>query len=418
MDQFRIHGGKALRGGVEAAGSKNATLPILAASLLADAPCRLTRVPNLRDTETFLTLLGEFGLRVERPVPREVVIDTSGAKTGVAPYDLVRTMRASVMVLGPLVTRFGKAQVSLPGGCAIGARPIDQHLKGLEAMGAEISLEDGYIEVKAKRLKGARISFDMVTVTGTKNLMMAASLAKGVTVLENAALEPEVSCLADLINQMGGRVSGAGTSIIEIEGVDRLGGYEVEVPPDRIEVGTFMIAGAITRGDVTIHRCVPEHVRSLTLRLRDAGLEVTEGNDWVKVLANGPLRPVNIKTAAYPGFPTDLQAQFMVLMTLAKGSCAITETIFENRFMHAAEIIRMGAKVVTEGRTAHLDGVKELTGAHVMATDLRASASLVLAGLAAKGDTIVRRVYHIDRGYERIEERLRTLGAEIERVSE
>jgi len=418
MDQFRIHGGKALRGGVEAAGSKNATLPILAASLLADAPCRLTRVPNLRDTETFLTLLGEFGLRVERPVPREVVIDTSGAKTGVAPYDLVRTMRASVMVLGPLVTRFGKAQVSLPGGCAIGARPIDQHLKGLEAMGAEISLEDGYIEVKAKRLKGARISFDMVTVTGTKNLMMAASLAKGVTVLENAALEPEVSCLADLINQMGGCVSGAGTSIIEIEGVDRLGGYEVEVPPDRIEVGTFMIAGAITRGDVTIHRCVPEHVRSLTLRLRDAGLEVTEGNDWVKVLANGPLRPVNIETAAYPGFPTDLQAQFMVLMTLAKGSCAITETIFENRFMHAAEIIRMGAKVVTEGRTAHLDGVKELTGAHVMATDLRASASLVLAGLAAKGDTIVRRVYHIDRGYERIEERLRTLGAEIERVSE
>jgi len=418
MDQFRIHGGKALRGGVEAAGSKNATLPILAASLLADAPCRLTRVPNLRDTETFLTLLGEFGLRVERPVPREVVIDTSGAKTGVAPYDLVRTMRASVMVLGPLVTRFGKAQVSLPGGCAIGARPIDQHLKGLEAMGAEISLEDGYIEVKAKRLKGARISFDMVTVTGTKNLMMAASLAKGVTVLENAALEPEVSCLADLINQMGGCVSGAGTSIIEIEGVDRLGGYEVEVPPDRIEVGTFMIAGAITRGDVTIHRCVPEHVRSLTLRLRDAGLEVTEGNDWVKVLANGPLRPVNIKTAAYPGFPTDLQAQFMVLMTLAKGSCAITETIFENRFMHAAEIIRMGAKVVTEGRTAHIDGVKELTGAHVMATDLRASASLVLAGLAAKGDTIVRRVYHIDRGYERIEERLRTLGAEIERVSE
>ena len=418
MDQFRIHGGKALRGGVEAAGSKNATLPILAASLLADSPCRLTRVPNLRDTETFLTLLGEFGLSVERPVPREVIIDTSGARTGVAPYDLVRTMRASVMVLGPLVTRFGEAQVSLPGGCAIGARPIDQHLKGLEAMGAEISLEEGYIDVKAKRLKGARISFDMVTVTGTKHLMMAAALAKGVTVLENAALEPEVSYLADLINQMGGRVSGAGTSIIEIEGVDRLGGYDVEVPPDRIEVGTFMIAGAITRGDVTIHRCVPEHVRSLTLKLRDAGLEVTEGNDWVRVLANGPIKPVNIKTAAYPGFPTDLQAQFMVLMTLAKGSCAITETIFENRFMHAAEIIRMGAKVVIDGRTAHLDGVEELAGAHVMATDLRASASLVLAGLAAKGDTIVRRVYHIDRGYERIEERLRTLGAEIERVSE
>jgi UDP-N-acetylglucosamine 1-carboxyvinyltransferase len=418
MDQFRIHGGKALRGGVEATGSKNATLPILAASLLADGPCRIRRVPNLRDTETFLELLAQFGIRCERTTPREISIDTTHAHSGTAPYDLVRTMRASVMVLGPLLTRFGEADVSLPGGCAIGARPIDQHLKGLEAMGAEIELKDGYIGARAKRLKGARILFDVVTVTGTKNLMMAAALAEGTTTLENAAQEPEVAMLADLLNQMGGQVRGAGTPIIEIEGVDRLGGFDVSVPPDRIETGTFMIAGAITGGDVTIHRCIPEHVRSLTLRLRDAGLEVTEGNDWVRVHANGPLKPVSVKTAAYPGFPTDLQAQFMTLMTLSGGACAITETIFENRFMHAAELIRMGANISIDGRTAHVTGVETLTGAHVMATDLRASASLVLAGLAAKGDTIVRRVYHIDRGYERIEERLRTLGAEIERVSE
>ncbi len=418
MDLFRIHGGKALRGGVEAAGSKNATLPFLAAALLASGPCRLRRVPVLRDTETFLKLLAGFGLRYERPAPREVLIDTSGVSSGTAPYELVRTMRASVMVLGPLLARFGEVRVSLPGGCAIGARPIDQHLKGFEAMGAEIKLEGGYIEARARRLRGARVSFDLITVTGTKNLMMAAALAEGETVLENAAREPEVVGLAEVLNRMGGRVRGAGTPVIEIEGVERLGGYEVDVPPDRIETGTFMIAGAITGGDVTVHRCVPEHVRSLTLRLRDAGLEVTEGNDWVRVHANGRPRPVDIKTAAYPGFPTDLQAQFMTLMTLAEGSCAVTETIFENRFMHAAELIRMGARIAIDGRTARLDGVDSLTAANVMATDLRASASLVLAGLAAKGDTIVRRVYHIDRGYERIEERLRTLGAEIERVSE
>jgi len=418
MEHFCIHGGKALRGGVEAAGSKNATLPILAASLLADGPCRIRRVPNLRDIETFLGLLSEFGVRFEQPVPREICIDTSNVGTGTAPYDLVRKMRASVLVLGPLLSRFGEANVSLPGGCAIGARPIDQHLKGLEAMGAVVELKDGYIGARAKRLKGARISFDLVTVTGTKNLMMAAALAEGVTTLGNVAQEPEVIVLADLLNQMGGRIRGAGTPNIEIEGVDRLDGFEVIVPPDRIETGTFMIAGAITGGDVTVHRCVPEHVRALTLRLRDAGLDVTEGNDWVRVHSNGPLKPVSVKTAAYPGFPTDLQAQFMTLMTLAGGKCAITETIFENRFMHAAELIRMGANITICGNMANVAGVEFLTAAHVMATDLRASASLVLAGLAAKGDTIVRRVYHIDRGYERIEERLRTLGAEIERVSE
>ncbi len=418
MDQFCIRGGKPLRGEVEVAGSKNATLPILAASLLAEGPCRISRVPCLRDTETFLNLLTEFGLRCEKKGAGVVEIDTSGARTGTAPYDLVRTMRASVMVLGPLLARFGHVRVSLPGGCAIGARPIDQHLKALELMGAEIELKEGYVNVRADRLRGVRILFDMITVTGTKNLLMAAALADGITVLENAAQEPEVVALAELLNGMGARIQGAGTPVVMIEGVERLSGFEVEVPPDRIETGTFMIGAAITGGDVTARRCEPDHVRSLTLRLREAGLEVTEGNDWVRVKNGGGVRPVSIKTAAYPGFPTDLQAQFMALMTLAEGACAITETIFENRFMHAAELIRMGACINIDGRTAHVEGVPSLKGATVMATDLRASASLVLAGLAAEGETVLRRIYHIDRGYERIEERLRTLGADIERVAE
>jgi UDP-N-acetylglucosamine 1-carboxyvinyltransferase len=322
------------------------------------------------------------------------------------------------MVLGPLLTRFGRVRVSLPGGCAIGARPIDQHLKGLETMGAEIDLRQGYVVVEAKRLRGARVSFDLISVTGTKNLMMAAALAEGVTVLENAAREPEVVALAELLNQMGARIQGAGTPVIEIEGVDGLTGFEVTVPPDRIEAGTFMIAGAITGGDVMVQQCVPDHLRSLTLRLREAGIDVTEGNDWIRVKNGAPIKPVNIKTAPYPGFPTDLQAQFMTLMTVAAGSCSITETIFENRFMHAAELIRMGACINIDGRTAHVEGVPSLKGADVMATDLRASASLVLAGLAANGETVIRRVYHLDRGYERIEERLRALGAYIERATE
>ncbi|MBI3025056.1 MAG: UDP-N-acetylglucosamine 1-carboxyvinyltransferase [Candidatus Tectomicrobia bacterium] len=418
MDQFRIRGGVPLRGEVAASGSKNASLPILAASLLAGGPCRLRGVPILRDVSTFLELLDGFGVRHQWTGANEILLDPANARSGTAPYDLVRTMRASVMVLGPLLARFGHARVSLPGGCAIGARPIDQHLKGLEALGAEIRLEAGYIDARAERLRGARISFDLTTVTGTKNLMMAAALAEGVTVLENAAREPEVSALADLLNQMGARVRGAGTSIVEVEGVRSLRGFEVEVLPDRIETGTLMIAGAITRGDVKVRRCVPAHVDALTLRLREAGLGVTEGEDWVRVEWQGGIRPVNVRTAPYPGFPTDLQAQFMALMTLAEGACAITETIFENRFMHAAELVRMGARIALDGRTAHVEGVPALQGAVVMATDLRASASLVLAGLAASGETVVRRVYHLDRGYESLETRLRSLGAGIVRVAE
>jgi UDP-N-acetylglucosamine 1-carboxyvinyltransferase len=418
VEQFRIRGGKPLRGEVEAGGAKNAMLPIVAAVLLAEAPCRLGRVPALRDTATILDLLSGFGVKSEAAGPSAYRFDPARARAVTAPYDLVRTMRASVLVLGSLIARFGEARVSLPGGCAIGARPIDQHLKGLEALGARISLEEGYIVARAGRLRGARFSFDLTTVTGTENLMLAAARAEGVTVLENAAREPEVAALAEALTRMGARVRGAGTAVIEIEGAERLGGFDMAVPPDRIETGTFLIAGAITGGDVTVRRCIPEQVRSLTLRLREAGLKVTEGKDWVRVAAQGPLRAVNVKTAPYPGFPTDLQAQFMSLMSVAEGSCTIVETIFENRFMHVAELLRMGARIAPDGRSARVEGVKSLTGATVMATDLRASASLVLAGLAAREETVVRRVYHLDRGYERLEEHLRALGADIERVVE
>ena len=418
MDQFRIRGGKPLRGEVEAGGAKNAMLPIVAAVLLAEAPCRLERVPALRDAATIRELLSGFGVKSEAAGSSVYRFDPACARAGTAPYDLVRTMRASVLVLGSLLARFGEARVSLPGGCAIGARPIDQHLKGLEALGARISLEEGYIVARAGRLRGARFSFDLITVTGTENLMLAAARAEGVTVLENAAREPEVAALAEALTQMGACVRGAGTPVIKVEGAERLGGFDMAVPPDRIETGTFLIAGAITGGDVTVRWCKPEQVRALTLRLREAGLKVTEGKDWVRVAAQGPLRAVNVKTAPYPGFPTDLQAQFMSLMTVAEGSCTIVETIFENRFMHVAELLRMGARIAPDGRSARVEGVKSLTGATVMATDLRASASLVLAGLAAREETVVRRVYHLDRGYERLEERLRALGADIERVVE
>ncbi len=418
MDQFCIRGGKPLRGEVEAGGAKNAMLPIVAAILLAEAPCRLERVPALRDAATILDLLSGFGVKSEAAGPSAYRFDPACAHAGMAPYDLVRTMRASVLVLGPLLARFGEARVSLPGGCAIGARPIDQHLKGLEALGARISLEEGYIVARAARLRGARFSFDLTTVTGTENLMLAAARAEGVTVLENAAREPEVIALAEALTRMGTCVRGAGTTVIEIEGTERLGGFDMAVPSDRIETGTFLIAGAITGGDVTVRQCNPEHVRALTHRLREAGLKVIEGKDWVRVAAQGSLRAVNVKTAPYPGFPTDLQAQFMSLMAVAEGSCTIVETIFENRFMHVAELLRMGARIVPDGRSARVEGVKSLTGATVMATDLRASASIVLAGLAAREETVVRRVYHLDRGYERLEERLRALGADIERVVE
>ena len=418
MERFRIRGGRPLRGEAEASGSKNASLPILAAAILADGVSHARRVPALRDTNTILGLLGEFGVKTREESPGRISLDATNITGGVAPYELVQAMRASILVLGPLLARYGSARVSLPGGCAIGARPIDQHLKGLSAMGAEIEIEQGYIEARARKLTGARISFDLTTVTGTKNLMMAASLAEGVTVLENAALEPEVVVLADLLNQMGAGVSGAGTPVIEIEGVDSLAGYDVAVPADRIEVGTLMIAAAITGGDLRITDCEPEQVHALALKLSEAGLEVSEGADWIRVRGDGSVRPVNVKTAPYPGFPTDLQAQFMALMTLAGGASVMTETIFENRFMHAAELARMNARIHIDGRTAHIDGVAHLAGASVTATDLRASASLVLAGLAADGETIVRNVYHIDRGYQRLEERLRELGADIRREVE
>ena len=418
MERFRIRGGRPLRGEAGASGSKNASLPILAAAILADGVSHARRVPDLRDTNTILGLLGEFGVKTREESPGRISLDATNITGGVAPYELVQAMRASILVLGPLLARFGSARVSLPGGCAIGARPIDQHLKGLSAMGAEIEIEQGYIEARARKLTGARISFDLTTVTGTKNLMMAASLAEGGTVLENAALEPEVVALADLLNQMGAKVSGAGTPVIEIEGVDSLAGYDVAVPADRIEVGTLMIAAAITGGDLRITDCEPEQVHALALKLSEAGLEVSEGADWIRVQGDGSVRPVNVKTAPYPGFPTDLQAQFMALMTLAGGASVMTETIFENRFMHAAELARMNARIHIDGRTAHIDGVAHLAGASVTATDLRASASLVLAGLAADGETIVRNVYHIDRGYQRLEERLRELGADIRREVE
>ncbi len=418
MERFRIRGGRPLRGETEAAGSKNASLPILAAAILADGVSHARRVPDLRDTNTILGLLGEFGVKTRQESPGRISLDATNITGGVAPYELVQAMRASILVLGPLLARFGSARVSLPGGCAIGARPVDQHLKGLSAMGAEIEIEQGYIEARARKLTGARISFDLTTVTGTKNLMMAASLAEGVTVLENAALEPEVVTLADLLNRMGARVSGAGTPVIEIEGVDSLAGYDVAVPADRIEVGTLMIAAAITGGDLRITNCEPEQVHALALKLSEAGLEVSEGADWIRARSEGSVRPVNVKTAPYPGFPTDLQAQFMALMTLAGGASVMTETIFENRFMHAAELARMNARIHIDGRTAHIDGVAHLAGASVTATDLRASASLVLAGLAADGETVVRNVYHIDRGYQRLEERLRELGADIRREVE
>ena len=418
MERFRIWGGRPLRGEAEASGSKNASLPILAAAILAGGVSHARRVPDLRDTNTILGLLGEFGVKTREESPGRISLDATNITGGVAPYELVQAMRASILVLGPLLARFGSARVSLPGGCAIGARPIDQHLKGLSAMGAEIGIEQGYIEARARKLTGARISFDLTTVTGTKNLMMAATLAKGVTVLENAALEPEVVALADLLNRMGARVSGAGTPVIEIEGVDSLAGYDVAVPADRIEVGTLMIAAAITGGDLKVTNCEPEQVHALALKLSEAGLEVSEGADWIRVSGDGSVRPVNVKTAPYPGFPTDLQAQFMALMTLAGGTCVLTETIFENRFMHAAELARMNARIHIDGRTAHIEGVAHLAGASVTAPDLRASASLVLAGLAADGETIVRNVYHIDRGYQRLEERLRELGADIRREVE
>ncbi len=409
-----IDGGVPLRGEVRISAAKNAALPLLAASLLSEAPIVLENVPRLADVTTICELLGRIGSEVRQEDGR-MVVRTPRLESLEAPYDLVSTMRASVLVLGPLVARAGKARVALPGGCAIGVRPIDLHLKGLERLGAEIQLSQGYVEARAARLKGARIVFDLVTVTGTENLMMAATLAEGTTILENAAREPEVPDLARLLNAMGAKIQGAGTERIEIEGVRDLGGARHRIIPDRVEAGTFLVAGAITRGDVTVRDVVPDHLTAVLDKLEGAGAGLEIGADRVRIRSEGRPRPTDIVTNPFPGFATDMQAQMMALLGLADGSSVITETIFENRFMHAAELRRLGASVEIDGHRAVIRGVEAYQGAPVMATDLRASASLVLAGLAAAGTTEVSRVYHLDRGYEAIESKLVGLGARIRR---
>ncbi len=415
MDSLAIGGGVPLRGTVRVSGAKNAALPCMAAALLTDEPVALANVPRLADVRTIARLLRHLGVDVDGLGAERLTLQARRAGELTAPYDLVRTMRASVLVLGPLVARFGRARVSLPGGCAIGPRPINLHLAGLEKLGAAITLSDGYVEAKASRLRGDRIVFDLQTVTGTENLMMAAALAEGTTVLENAACEPEVADLAELLNAMGARVHGAGTTTITVEGVSSLRGAHHRIIPDRIETGTFAVAAAITGGDVRIQACEPRHLEAVVARLRESGAAVEEGDGTLRVAAAGRPRGVDVQTRTYPGFATDMQAQFMALMALADGQSVITETIFENRFMHVNELLRMGADIRVRGNSAVVRGVTGLSGAPVMATDLRASASLVLAGLAAAGTTRVLRIYHLDRGYEALEVKLRGLGADIRR---
>ncbi len=417
MDKLQIQGGTPLEGEVRVSGAKNATLPIIAAALLADDPVTIGNVPHLHDVTTMIELLGRMGVSVTIDEHMKIEIDPSTIRDHVAPYELVKTMRASILVLGPLVARFGSADVSLPGGCAIGARPVNIHVAGLQAMGADISIEGGYIRARAGRLKGARLVLDTVTVTGTENLLMAAVLAEGETVLENAAREPEVVDLANFLIAMGARIEGAGTDKIVVQGVKKLHGTHYEILPDRIEGGTYLVAGAMTGGNVRIKRARPEHLDAVTAKLQEAGAKVGVGDTWIEVDMRGR-RPksVDVRTAPYPAFPTDMQAQFAALNTIADGVGTIIETIFENRFMHMLEMRRMGAEIRLEGNTAIIKGVAKLTAAPVMATDLRASASLVLAGLVAEGRTDIERIYHIDRGYEAIEEKLAQLGAQIKRV--
>jgi UDP-N-acetylglucosamine 1-carboxyvinyltransferase len=417
MDKLQIQGGTPLEGEVRISGAKNATLPILAAALLADDPVVIGNVPHLQDVTTTIELLGQMGARVTIDEHMQIEVDASTVRECFAPYDLVKTMRASILVLGPLVARFGRADVSLPGGCAIGARPVNIHVAGLQAMGADITIEGGYIRARAARLRGARLVLDTVTVTGTENLMMAATLADGETVIENAAREPEVVDLAHFLSSMGAIIHGAGTDKIVIEGVKQLRGTQYDVLPDRIESGTYLVAGAITRGHVRIKSTRPEHLDAILAKLREAGATLSCGDNWIEVDMRGRRpRAVDVRTAPYPAFPTDMQAQFAALNTIAEGVGTITETIFENRFMHMLEMRRLGAEIRLEGNTAIIKGVNKLTAAPVMATDLRASASLVLAGLVAEGRTDVERIYHIDRGYEAIEEKLAQLGAQIRRV--
>jgi len=416
MDLLIIRGGKPIKGEVSISGAKNAALPIITASILAPGVHQITNVPELRDIATMNRLIGNMGgLTGYRH--GVLTIDTSRLRTPEAPYDLVKTMRASVLVLGPLVARFGKARVSLPGGCAIGGRPIDQHIKGLEKMGAKISLEGGYVIAKAKRLSGARIYFDMPTVTGTENIMMAASLARGVTTIENAAREPEIRDLADCLIKMGAKIKGAGDSIIEITGVESLVPMaNYAVIPDRIETGTFMAIAGACGGDIIIKNCRADHLDAVVMKLKEAGLSFEETPKGLRVRGPKHLKACTVTTMPYPGFPTDMQAQFMALMTIARGTSIIHENIFENRFMHVAELRRMGADISIDGGTAAVKGIEKLTGAPVMATDLRASASLIVAALCAKGESAIQRIYHLDRGYERIDEKLRKLGADIKRV--
>ncbi len=419
MDALLIQGSRRLEGEVRISGAKNATLPILAATLLSSEPVRIGNVPHLHDVTTTIELLGRLGVGVTIDEKLSIEVDPTTISEFEAPYELVKTMRASILVLGPLLARYGKADVSLPGGCAIGTRPVNLHVEGLRALGADVEIDNGFIRARSERLKGARLVLDTVTVTGTENLVMAATLADGETIIENAAREPEVVDLIECLNAMGARIAGAGTDTLVIEGVESLHGTHYRVLPDRIEAGTYLVAGAITGGHVRVKDVCPSHLESILHKLREAGAIVTTGEDWVEIDMRGRSpQAVSLRTAPYPAFPTDMQAQFAALNAIADGTGRITETIFENRFMHVLEMQRMGADFQLEGNTAISRGVKHLTGAPVMATDLRASASLVLAGLVADGETRVERIYHIDRGYERIEEKLRLLGAEIRRVND
>ncbi|MBX3725584.1 MAG: UDP-N-acetylglucosamine 1-carboxyvinyltransferase [Xanthomonadales bacterium] len=418
MDKILIAGGAPLAGDVTISGAKNAVLPILAAILLADEPVRLANVPHLRDVTTMVELLGRMGMGFEIGDGMRIEADPRPVANHVAPYDLVRTMRASILVLGPLLARFGEAEVSLPGGCAIGSRPVDEHIHGLRRLGATIEVEGGYIKARCDRLRGARVVMNVVSVTGTENILMAACLARGTTVIENAAQEPEVSDLAHCLVRMGARIDGIGTANLVVEGVDRLGGCDYQVLPDRIETGTFLVAGAITRGRVTARNARPDTLDPVLVKLEEAGATIDTGPDWIRLdMAGRRPRAVDISTAPHPAFPTDMQAQFTALNCAAEGVGVISENVFENRFMHVHELRRLGADIRLEGNTAIVRGVEQLSGAPLMATDLRASAGLVLAGLVAQGETLVDRIYHLDRGYENIEEKLGALGARIRRVS-
>ena len=421
MDKLLIRGGRQLQGTVDVAGAKNAALPELCAALLSDQPVTLRNVPRLQDVATMLKLIRNMGVAAEHHADGSVALHAGALNNPEAPYELVKTMRASVLALGPLLARFGKAKVSLPGGCAIGSRPVDQHIKGLQAMGAEIHVEHGYMLASLPegrtRLKGARITTDMVTVTGTENFLMAAALAEGETILENAAQEPEIPDLAEMLIQMGAKIEGHGTSKIRIQGVERLNGCTHQVVADRIEAGTFLCAVAAAGGDVVLRHGRAEHLEAVIEKLQAAGAQIEAGDGFIRVRSQGRLKAQSFRTTEYPGFPTDMQAQFMALNCVAEGASKVTETIFENRFMHVNELVRLGASIQTDGKVAMVEGVPKLSGATVMATDLRASASLVIAGLVAEGETVVERIYHLDRGYDRMEVKLRALGADIERIA-